>query len=449
MPEVGGERRQAVIAARCDGRRGLANNLDRKKPNPDPGRILLVFSLVLVLSGGFVYSCILKDHLRFSDESHYLALANNMINHATYSSRPEGTVPTAFHPPGYALILAALIIMKGGILSLRMLNFAALACCMLLLVRMLKRHGSITGAKWAPVMVLCYPVLFFTAGTLYPQTIATALFLLILSMLDASGLTPIRVVTIGMLNGLLLLISPNFILVAPLVLAMPYILQRSVRHSYVICIVAGAMLLLAPWVARNYLTFHRFVFLSTNGGKTFILGNSENSKPNLGESVDISKYYGEAWATGLGEIDEDQFYMRKALEWIGKNPQKEAKLYSAKFLNYFNYRNELATKHEQNRIYDLIMLATYYPLLILVLFRLCLIRPRPLTRFEGVLLLFYMMSAVTNALFLPRIRYRLPFDALLVYLAAFTLDHLKAWIGQKRVARLQEASFACDDALHQ
>ena len=45
--------------------------------------------------------------------------------------------------------------------------------------------------------------------------------------------------------------------------------------------------------------------------------------------------------------------------------QKEAKLYSAKFLNYFNYRNELATKHEQNRIYDLIMLATYYPLLIL------------------------------------------------------------------------------------
>ena len=200
----------------------MANSVGMKKPNPDPGRILLVFSLVLVLFGGFIYSCILKDRLRFSDETHYLALANNMINHATYSSRPEGTVPTAFHPPGYALILAALLIMKGGILSMRMLNFAALACCMLFLVRMLKRHGSITGARWVPVMVLCYPVLFFTAGTLYPQIIATALFLLILSMLDASGLTPMRALTIGMLSGSLLLISPNFILVAPLALAMLY-----------------------------------------------------------------------------------------------------------------------------------------------------------------------------------------------------------------------------------
>ena len=124
------------------------------------------------------------------------------------------------------------------------------------------------------------------------------------------------------------------------------------------------------------------------------------------------------------------------MEWIANNPRKEAKLYSAKFLNYFNYRNDLATKHEQDRLHDLVMFVTYYPLLMLVLFRLCLIKVRPLTRFEGVLLAFYTMSALTNALFLPRIRYRLPFDALLVCLAAFTLDHLKAWIGEKRAVRL-------------
>jgi hypothetical protein len=388
--------------------------------------------MVVILGGGFVYSCLLGDTLRFRDEGHYLALARNMIDHATFSYEDNGVVPTAFHPPGYPLILALLMAARCGILAERMLNFAALACCALLIVRMLKSQGSVLGARWAPVLVLCYPVLFFTAGTLYPQIIATALFLLILFMIEAYRPTPVRMIAVGLVQGFLLLVSPNFILVVPLVLAMPYILRKSVPLSHVLYLTAGILLILTPWVARNCLTFHRFILLSTNGGKTLLLGNSENSGPSKGESVDLSKYDAVVEASGLSEADIDRYYRNKALEWMAGNPREASLLYLRKLLNYFNYSNELATKSQQSRLRDLVMLLTYYPLLIFVLGRLCLIRRAPLTRLEAVLLSFYLMSAVTNALFLPRIRYRLPFDALLICLAAFSLDRFKARIGGKR-----------------
>ena len=355
-------------------------------------------------------------------------MADNMLHHGTYSYYRERIFPTAFHPPGYPLLLASLRAVKGGIPAERMLNFAALALCVLLMVRMLKGRGSVVGARWAPVLVLCYPVLFFTAGTLYPQIIATALFLLVLLMIEAYPATRARMLAVGAVQGFLLLVSPSFILVLPLVLAMPYILRKSVPLSRVLCVAAGILLILAPWIARNYLTFHSFILLSTNGGKTLLLGNSETSAPNKGESVDLSRYDAVVEARMMSEPEVDRFYRDKALEWMAGNPQKASLLYVRKLLNYFNYRNELATKGQESRLRDLVMFFTYYPLLLLVLVRLCLIRRSPLTRFEGVLLAFYLMSALTNAVFLPRIRYRLPFDALIICLAAFSLDCFKAFI---------------------
>jgi len=400
----------------------------------------LVVSMVVILGGGFVYSCLLGDTLRFRDEGHYLALARNMIDHATFSYVDNGVVPTAFHPPGYPLILASVIALKGGILAERMMNFAALACCMLFMVRILRSQGSVVGATWVPVLVLCYPVLFFTASTLYPQTIATALFLLILLMIEACTLTPLRMFAVGMVSGFLLLLSPNFILVLPLMLITPYILRKSVPLSHVLYMTAGILLILTPWIARNYLTFHRFIFLSTNAGRTLLLGNNENSEANQGEDVDISKYYEEAQARELDEVDKDKFFKHKALEWIGKNPQKALSLYLGKLLDYFNYKNELATKSEQSALRNLVMLLTYYPLLMLFLLRLCFIRRYALTGFEVLSLCFYVMSALTNAVFPPRIRYRLPFDALLICLAACSLDCFKAWIGDKMAAPFDKDS---------
>lgn len=79
-------------------------------------------------------------------------------------------------------------------------------------------------------------------------------------------------------------------------------------------------------------------------GKTFILGNCENSEPNKGEGIDLSKYDNEIKRLNLDEVDADRYYKKKAFEWIQNNPKDFMKLYLLKFFNYFNYRNELIPK---------------------------------------------------------------------------------------------------------
>ncbi len=388
-------------------------------------RIILSLSLLFVILGGIVYSAILDDQIRFRDEKHYLKIANNIIKHSIYSYDDNAIVPTTFHPPGYPLILASIVSIGGGFFALRMVNFVFLAFCIILLSAILKKHGYETGARWVPLIVLSYPVLFFTASTLYPQIIATAIFLFIIYMIDAFSLSLRKVFIVGVLYGLLLMISPSFVLMCPVVLAAPYILRMSVPRLYLIGLTMGVIVVLTPWVARNYLVFDRLVILSSNAGKTFILGNSENSKPNEGESVDVSRYTIEIERRGLDEIDGDKYYKEKAFEWIKNNPGDAFILYLRKLLNYFNFRNDLATRTEQSALRDVIMFITYYIILFFALLRIYFVKCFPLQKIEIFLIIVYLMSAVMNAFFLPRIRYRLPYDVLLICFSAITLDYMK------------------------
>ncbi|HOB69880.1 MAG: hypothetical protein APG08_01545 [Candidatus Methanofastidiosum methylothiophilum] len=394
-------------------------------------RIILYFSLVFVIVGGIVYSFILGDQIRFRDEGHYLKIANNVIKHSIYSYDDNAIIPTTFHPPGYPLILASIVSIGGGFFAIRMVNFFFLACCIVLLTAILRKHGFVVGAQWVPLIVLCYPVLFFTASTLYPQIIATAIFLFIIYMIDAFSLSLGKAFIVGVLYGLLLMISPSFVLMGPVFLATPYILRKSVPRLYIIGLIVGVVVVLTPWVVRNYLVFDRLVILSSNAGKTFILGNSENSKPNEGEIVDVSRYTDEIKRKGLDEIDGDKYYKQKAFEWIKNNPQDASILYLRKLLNYFNFRNDLATRTEQSVLRDVIMFITYYCILLFALFRFYLIKRFPMQRIEIFLLIVYLMSAVMNAFFLPRIRYRLPYDVLLICFSAITLDYLIGLLSKK------------------
>ena len=64
------------------------------------------------------------------------------------------------------------------------------------------------------------------------------------------------------------------------------------------------------------------------------------------------------------------------------------------------------------------MLFTYGPLLALLVVRLMLIRRLPLTDLEVLFLSLYLAAGMAYAIFFTRIRYRLPFDWLLIALDA-------------------------------
>ena len=73
---------------------------------------------------------------------------------------------------------------------------------------------------------------------------------------------------------------------------------------------------------------------------------------------------------------------------------------------------------------DLVMLVTYGFLLLLTAARLALCRRFPLDEYERLALLLYVLNGAFAAVFFTRVRFRLPFDFLLISLCALFLAQL-------------------------
>jgi hypothetical protein len=78
------------------------------------------------------------------------------------------------------------------------------------------------------------------------------------------------------------------------------------------------------------------------------------------------------------------------------------------------------------------MFLTYYPLLALSLVRCALWRRYPFSSAELLLYALYFGNALLSALFFTRIRFRIPFDAVLIVCDAALLGHLAAsWTSRR------------------
>ena len=389
--------------------------------------ILLVLVSVVVLSGT-LYSFSLGNNLRYLDERVYYKLGTNIITSHQYSF--DGKHPTAYRPPGYPLILSLFIFFGANIVHLRILNFVALGLCMYLLHKILKERSSPFAATVGTLFVVCYPVLFYTAGTLYPQTIGSLLFLVTIFLLTRNTKSYRTFVILGLLFGYLILTIPIFVFVLFIIAMWFYFSKSSIVKKGISTTIFIAFSLVGVWSARHYAVFKSLVFVSSNSGFMMLTGNSENTTPNAGPTVDISKYEAEATQLQLNEVERDSYYRSKAIVWILSHKVKALKLIFLKFLNYFNYRNDLATKSEASSAKDILMLVTYGPLLLLFVSRILFMRLLKPSTFEVLLIILYVSSALFYAIFFTRIRYRLPFDFLLIGVAAmFVQDILRIWAG--------------------
>jgi hypothetical protein len=190
------------------------------------------------------------------------------------------------------------------------------------------------------------------------------------------------------------------------------------------------------WTVRNYIALGSFVLTSTNSGENLLVGNSENSVPNGGRMIDISQY--EQAAEGLDEVARDRYFLDSALEYIQNHKMRVAKLYVLKVLNYFNFSNTLVTAGEGTTFRDLVMLITYGSLLLLFILRLGLILKYPPTSFEILMITLYLINALVSAIFFTRIRFRLPYDYLLIINAALLVDRFI----QSRMANYKQATIS-------
>jgi hypothetical protein len=368
---------------------------------------------------GLAYSIMLGNGLSYLDEKEYYAIARNLVTQGSYSL--DGLHPTAYRPPGYPFLLSFLILLGSNVVALRVFNFICYAGSIFCLQKLIRFRVDPTAGTISTIAPLLYPVLFYTAGTLYPQIVASFLFLTFVALIFWSDQTSgRRALLAGLVMGCLILTVPSF--VAVLFATLVFFLLRRKGGKMTMVILLSTAATLAPWAVRNYLAFGEFIPFATNSGVNLFVGNSQKTTGNSGVNVDLSAY--DAQTTHMSEIQKDAYYRSLAIDFIKKDKGRAILLYFEKLLNNFNFRNELANKGEASNFKDFIMFLTYYPILLIALARFMFWKKYPLHEIEKYFATVYVSNALFQAIFFTRIRFRLPFDFVLIGIAAIFISRI-------------------------
>ena len=384
-------------------------------------QIVLAVCLVVLLAG-IIYSFSQGNTLKFPDEKDHVTLARNLAEDFTYTL--DGRIPTAYRPPGYPLVLAALSLLGMDIVSFRILNFVLLGLSMFLLFTIVKKiHNSVSGVL-SVFIVLAYVVLFYTAGILVPQTLGAFFLLLTLQLMIPKKLMTLRrSFLVGIITGVHILAIPSStFLIIPFSGWLIWKNRFSTGVSLISCFIVGIIIIITPWSFRNYQVFDSFVYVSTNSGLNLLLGNNENATAESGAFVDIDRY--RTMAMGMNEARTDSLFSKSAIKYITENKIHSTKMYFLKFLNHFGFNNQFAAIQYNTQNYEILMMLSYGFILILLIIRLVLQKKFPLLPEEVLFLLIYLSSAFFFSIFFTRIRFRLPFDYLIIGIVAMFITNV-------------------------
>jgi hypothetical protein len=371
------------------------------------------------------------DTLKFYDEIDYFKIVNNIVDKQIYSI--DGLNLTAYRPPVYPLILSFVFKFSRSVIVLKFINLLFILLSAFLVYRIILHFESQSGGLLGSLLVLCYPVLLYATSILYPQTIGAGFFLIFLLLFFQGESSCPRLILASITLGVLILKITSFISILPIVGGYIFLVypRRRRWHSlaYILFI---PMLIVSFWTLRNYRTFHAFIPISTNTGINLLIGNSEHTQVNSGGNMDLLTYYEEVSKYKMNELEQDRFFRSTALKWMSQNKFRAFKLYVLKFLNHFHYRNRISVTAEYMRFTDIIMFLTYYPLLLIPLLRVFVFRKIKLENWEILLLVLYFWFGLVNAVFFTRIRFRLPFDYLLIILTGSFLSKLLVCCSKKK-----------------
>jgi 4-amino-4-deoxy-L-arabinose transferase-like glycosyltransferase len=283
--------------------------------------------LMLVIGGGIVLRLAwiaLFPAPPASDGLAYYDLAARLARGLTYQT-PKGE--WAQWPPGYPFLLLAHFRLLGiGLLAVDAANLLLFAGAMLAVYALARRFGEAT-ARLATLFLALWPNLIASASVASKEMVIVFLLpaLLLLYLRAGEQTSPGRAVAMrlaaGMVFGYATLTQPGIMLlggvfaVYELLLRTPW-LRAAARLALM---VAGMLIVILPWTARNHRVLHTFVLVSTNGGDVFYRAN--NPLATGGWVKD-----GERSLRDYDELTRNRLGYQWGKEWVRANPGKFALL---------------------------------------------------------------------------------------------------------------------------
>jgi 4-amino-4-deoxy-L-arabinose transferase-like glycosyltransferase len=307
-------------------------------------RMLLVMVLVAlalrlaVLTIGATYEFPAReDHFSFGWETG--RIARSIATGEGFSSPFHGhTGPTAWIAPLYPYFLALLFKFFGvysnaaAWLSLAFNSiFSALTCITIFCIG--KEIFGLKVAKWAAWIWAVLPYSIYWAVRFAWETSLATFLLSVVFLLAVRIEHDGRVrdwIWFGLLWGIIALANPSLLAFLPF--AGAWILYRqwrnaSLRFAPVLLSTAVFVLVMTPWLMRNYRTFGQAVFIRGNFGAELRMGNGPNADGTwmfwlhpTQNKLQLERY------RELGEPDYVKERQRQALQWIANNPGRFAQI---------------------------------------------------------------------------------------------------------------------------
>jgi len=382
--------------------------------------ILIVFILIHILFSIFYF---IKEGntLRFYDEFDYYKISSNLAEHGMFAKYASS--PTAMRSPGYPFFLSLIFRFSKSILLIKIIQLILYYFSAFFIFKLAFKISQNRNISFiAGFLFLIYPPILFTTNTVYPQLLYLFLFLGLILILFNKNLNWINLLIISIINGFLILINPIHLLFFPFMIYLILLKKERLfsRIKKTVFFVLISFLVFFPWMNRNYKLFHNFALTST-GGINLLLGNNPNTTPNAGINVDITPFIDSEIIQDFNEMKKDNYYKKIALEFIKENPGYYLGLYFKKFLNYFNYRNQLATVSESSVFRVTINAVSWFFILFFVIIS---VFNKDINIRENLLLfLIFLQSCLFYSFFFTRIRFRIPYVPFLIIIVAQNLNY--------------------------
>jgi hypothetical protein len=224
---------------------------------------------------------------------------------------PLATGPTAHLAPVYPAIMAVSIALLGEQNGWGMFGFTLLLhglYATLLPVASRALLGRTAPGLVAAFLVIALPLLLPNVAW---EATLTAVLVLVLIIYSARRWS-------GLLSGFLLLVNPATLFVN---LPLDGIFKRKSRLLFL----ALTALVCLPWIVRNFIVFHQFVFIRDNFGLELYAANNDCAGPSLYDNF-VTRCFDKVHPTAspavaglvreMGEISFNQARMKLGREWI-------------------------------------------------------------------------------------------------------------------------------------
>ena len=108
--------------------------------------------------------------IKSADEPGFLENAQSLAFQGSFATA-EGEL-TAYRAPGLSFFLAPFVRAGAGVTELRLANAVLVGLSLILIFHLVRRHFPSPAGLFAVTMIPLWPVVIYTATTLYPQTLA-------------------------------------------------------------------------------------------------------------------------------------------------------------------------------------------------------------------------------------------------------------------------------------